>query len=127
MRTVSLRSSLPTFSTETCMLAPQYTTRRATRVADEIPSGGDLVRKERLELSRVTPLEPKSSASTSSATFARPVKLRSKERPRARGADYSETRRPDLSVAGRGRPDGIWLCCRRLQGTWAVPRDIRWV
>src|SRR3569623_1076613 len=29
-----------------------------------------LVRKERLELSRVTPLEPKSSASTNSATFA---------------------------------------------------------
>ena len=29
-----------------------------------------LVRKERLELSRVTPLEPKSSASTSSATLA---------------------------------------------------------
>ena len=30
-----------------------------------------LVRKKRLELSRVTPLEPKSSASTNSATFAR--------------------------------------------------------
>ncbi|KTD20538.1 hypothetical protein Llan_1791 [Legionella lansingensis] len=30
-----------------------------------------MVRKERLELSRVTPLEPKSSASTSSATFAK--------------------------------------------------------
>ena len=30
-----------------------------------------MVRKERLELSRVAPLEPKSSASTSSATFAR--------------------------------------------------------
>ena len=29
-----------------------------------------MVRKERLELSRVTPLEPKSSASTSSATLA---------------------------------------------------------
>ena len=29
-----------------------------------------MVRKERLELSRVTPLEPKSSASTNSATFA---------------------------------------------------------
>jgi hypothetical protein len=28
------------------------------------------MRKERLELSRVTPLEPKSSASTSSATLA---------------------------------------------------------
>lgn len=34
-----------------------------------------LVRKERLELSRVTPLEPKSSASTSSATFACPVRI----------------------------------------------------
>ncbi len=33
---------------------------------------GRVVRKERLELSRVAPLEPKSSASTSSATFARP-------------------------------------------------------
>ncbi|KTC95742.1 hypothetical protein Lery_2037 [Legionella erythra] len=31
----------------------------------------NMVRKERLELSRVTPLEPKSSASTSSATFAK--------------------------------------------------------
>ena len=31
----------------------------------------EMVRKERLELSRVAPLEPKSSASTSSATFAR--------------------------------------------------------
>lgn len=30
----------------------------------------NFLRKERLELSRVTPLEPKSSASTSSATFA---------------------------------------------------------
>lgn len=30
-----------------------------------------MVRKERLELSRVSPLEPKSSAFTSSATFAR--------------------------------------------------------
>ena len=29
-----------------------------------------MVRKERLELSRVTPLDPKSSASTNSATFA---------------------------------------------------------
>ena len=29
-----------------------------------------MVRKERLELSRVPPLEPKSSASTNSATFA---------------------------------------------------------
>src|SRR3546814_10200273 len=31
-----------------------------------------VVRKKRLELSRVAPLEPKSSASTSSATFALP-------------------------------------------------------
>ncbi len=30
-----------------------------------------MVRKERLELSRVTPLVPKTSASTNSATFAR--------------------------------------------------------
>ena len=29
------------------------------------------MRKERLELSRVAPLEPKSSASTNSATFAK--------------------------------------------------------
>ncbi len=34
------------------------------------------MRKERLELSRVTPLEPKSSASTSSATFAFLERLR---------------------------------------------------
>ena len=33
------------------------------------------MRTERLELSRVTPLEPKSSASTSSATFANKTKL----------------------------------------------------
>ena len=32
---------------------------------------GALVRKERLELSRLAALEPKSSASTNSATFAR--------------------------------------------------------
>lgn len=32
---------------------------------------GIKMRKERLELSRVAPLEPKSSASTSSATFAK--------------------------------------------------------
>jgi hypothetical protein len=31
-----------------------------------------MVRKERLELSRLTALEPKSSASTNSATFALP-------------------------------------------------------
>jgi hypothetical protein len=31
-----------------------------------------VVRKERLELSRVAPLEPKSSASTNSATLATP-------------------------------------------------------
>ena len=30
----------------------------------------EMVREERLELSRVAPLEPKSSASTSSATLA---------------------------------------------------------
>ena len=30
----------------------------------------ELVRKKRLELSRVAPLDPKSSASTNSATFA---------------------------------------------------------
>ena len=34
-----------------------------------------MVRKERLELSQVTPLEPKSSASTNSATFANNVGL----------------------------------------------------
>src|SRR6185437_7868236 len=34
----------------------------------------NLVRMERLELSRVSPLEPKSSASTNSATFANDFK-----------------------------------------------------
>ncbi len=34
------------------------------------PTPYRMVRKERLELSRVTPLEPKSSASTNSATLA---------------------------------------------------------
>ena len=38
---------------------------------NEVRYQGNLVRKERLELSRVTPLEPKSSASTNSATFAK--------------------------------------------------------
>jgi hypothetical protein len=40
-----------------------------------------LVRKERLELSRVAPLEPKSSASTSSATFARSAAIPAAHRP----------------------------------------------
>lgn len=44
-----------------------------------------LVRKERLELSRVTPLEPKSSASTSSATFASRAGA-----PAVRRANYME-------------------------------------
>ena len=34
-----------------------------------------LVREERLELSRVTPLEPKSSASTNSATLATKARI----------------------------------------------------
>jgi hypothetical protein len=40
--------------------------------ADRLQPGVEMVmvRKERLELSQVTPLEPKSSASTNSATFA---------------------------------------------------------
>ena len=37
---------------------------------NEAPFRTKVVRKERLELSRVAPLEPKSRASTNSATFA---------------------------------------------------------
>ncbi len=39
------------------------------------PAANRLVRKERLELSRVAPLEPKSSASTNSATFAKSLSI----------------------------------------------------
>ena len=39
------------------------------------------MRKERLELSRVSPLDSKSSASASSATFARAVRRTSRMRP----------------------------------------------
>ena len=59
--TSSRRSSPPVAVRETCISIPYHCLTR-----------GRVVRKERLELSRVTPLEPKSSASTSSATFARP-------------------------------------------------------
>ena len=44
-------------------------TLRCTLIKGSVP-GAMLVREERLELSRVTPLEPKSSASTNSATLA---------------------------------------------------------
>jgi hypothetical protein len=43
------------------------------------------VRKERLELSRVSPLGPKPSASTSSATFARAVRFRTGRMPHTFG------------------------------------------
>src|SRR5688572_14995500 len=62
------------------------------------PERRRLVRKERLVLSRVTPLEPKSSASTSSATFARPGS--GARGPRARGADYSQTDRAGPKAVG---------------------------
>ena len=55
------RSRPATVLTETCMLCP---------ASMLIGGGWRMVRKERLELSRVSPLEPKSSAFTSSATFA---------------------------------------------------------
>src|SRR5690348_4785925 len=92
------RSSAPIDSTETCINQPSTThhlasklepmegSRRspaicgssenhAFRAIVELVTGSpmfdiNLVRKEGLEPSRVTPLEPKSSASTSSATFA---------------------------------------------------------
>ncbi len=37
----------------------------------EVKSGDEVMRKERLELSRISSLEPKSSASANSATFAK--------------------------------------------------------
>ena len=43
------------------------------------------MRKERLELSRVSPLGPKPSASTSSATFARAVRFRTGRMPHTLG------------------------------------------
>ena len=49
------------------------------------------MRKERLELSRVSPLDSKSSASASSATFARAV--------RTGRAGYGHTCRPCVGVA----------------------------
>ena len=81
-----------------------------------------VVRKERLELSRVTPLEPKSSASTSSATFA-PVPLRS-ESGHARGARIIA--KPAAATYSDAQPwaalSGIWLCFGRSTES----RDIRW-
>ena len=47
-----------------------------------------MVRKERLELSQVTPLEPKSSASTNSATFAFNL------REHLKVADYTDLSNP---------------------------------
>src|SRR5690242_17919772 len=65
------RSSAPVVSTETCIAhGPLFI---------------DLVRKEGLEPSRGYPLEPKSSASTSSATFARKT-LDQRTHPPKRGA-----------------------------------------
>ena len=56
-----------------------------------------LVRKERLELSRRKALEPKSSASTNSATFAR--------EPRSIAAPFS------LHVAGGSDPEQTRFAC----------------
>jgi hypothetical protein len=47
------------------------TDRQVTQDGQSFP--GDMVRKERLELSRVAPLAPKTSASANSATFATSV------------------------------------------------------
>jgi hypothetical protein len=59
-----------------------------SRVAAKEPTLGSfgLVRKERLELSRVAPLEPKSSASTNSATFATPGTRLKRQEDRLRSA-----------------------------------------
>ena len=61
-----------------------------------------MVRKERLELSQVTPLEPKSSASTSSATFANRV-------------EYFNT----------GVNDGTRTCYPRLRRPMLYPNELR--
>ena len=55
------RSSLPVLSTETCI---------SILLMKLEPILAKLVRKARLELARVTPPDPKSGASTNSATFA---------------------------------------------------------
>src|SRR5207248_5424835 len=67
---------------------------QAPQPQDRIPrceASGELVRKERLELSRVSPLDSKSSASASSATFARAV--------RTGRAGCGHTCRPCVGVA----------------------------
>ncbi len=52
-------------------LVQMVTESTVARLAPVFPAGSDdLVRKKRLELSRVAPLAPKASASTNSATFA---------------------------------------------------------
>ena len=59
-----------------------------------------LVRKERLELSRVTPLAPKASASTNSATFAFQVRLDT--RTICPAGHYTVTKFPNGTIAAVG-------------------------
>jgi hypothetical protein len=61
------------------------------------------VRKERLELSRVSPLGPKPSASTSSATFARAVRFRTGRMPHTLGLRWA---RQIIADAVRGSRQG---------------------
>ena len=71
-----------------------------------------MVRKERLELSRVTPLEPKSSASTSSATLAMNHVPRQNEPKALTGEDCHRLRRVYKTMALSGTIIGP----RHLQG-----------
>src|SRR5690606_8925817 len=74
-------------------------TGRYCSTINELCQRKDLVRKERLELSRVAPQDPKSSASTNSATFAYP--RRRVSAPAVAGANYTAKRRPPHLDAGR--------------------------
>ena len=58
----------------TCRFDSDFHTIHSLSISDLVDL--DLVRKERLELSRVTPLVPKTSASTNSATLAKRINPR---------------------------------------------------
>ena len=63
----------------------------------------DLVRTGRLELPRVTPLEPKSSASTSSATFAQHGRLSANPAPQDRRKKKGPVETGPWRLVGRPR------------------------
>ena len=98
-----------------------------------------MVRKERLELSRVAPLEPKSSASTNSATFANYFRTIWGERwdsnPRQPGSQPgalpTELRPPYFNDSINklnpvaGTPGRIRTCYPRLRRPMLYPDELR--